>query len=905
MGLLSRLKNSFRKSTANKDAADELAWHLEQRVQEYMRQGMGLEEARAAARKRMGNLTSLEETTVESDLIVWLDAVKRDVILAARMLRRAPTVTAVAILSLGLGIGANTVVFTLMKQVMLDYLPVPAPEQLVILHNQEPELGYTSSNDMKSYFSNPLYRDLNAGTSQIFDGILAFFSTNVSLSGRESTETVQGGLVSGNFFQVLHVAPWRGRLFTAGDDQKPGASPVAVLGYGLWMRSFGGDPGIVNRKIVLNKHSYVVIGVTPPQFYGIDVSTRADLYVPLSMKANVMPDKLPLTDRLHHWLHLIGRLKPGVNANQAAAALSTIYPPLRDQDLAFMKSPSEEFKKVYAKKRVELSNGGQGYASLRDNLSNPLKILMAMVGIVLLITTANVANLLVARGVARQREMAIRLSVGAGKATLARQLLIESLLLAMLGGCLGIAIAYAGTPALLHALSFDLSSASISARPDGYVMLLAAAVTLAVGLIFGLLPAWQSARTDVASALKTEGSFGHTGHAGWLRRVLVVAQVALSLVLVTSAILFTCSLRNLKNINVGFKTAQLVKFEIDPSQAGYSQPRIKAFGEELRRKLASLPGVESAAAVTIPLLENDDGGGEVTVEGAPPQRHGNSGFRQNLVSPGFFSTMQIPLLAGRQFTATDSLPTTKVAIVNETFVKHFLPGRNPLGVHFGFGAGDAVKMTETIVGVVADSEHTTIRSKIQSFVYMPYLADSQLSSLTFYVRTRASEKAVALATRNLVRQMAPDLPVNRLSSMTEIIDQSLFVERSLGYLSIGFAALATLLAIVGLYGVMSYSVTSRYRELGIRMAIGATPEVVLTMVLRESAYLGIAGALCGIPFVLGSASYIGSSLYGVQPQNPLIWGISVAALIAVALFAGFVPAWHAAHIDPHTALRAE
>jgi predicted permease len=518
-------------------------------------------------------------------------------------------VTAVVVFSLGLGIGANTMVFTLMKQVVLDYLPVPAPERLVILHNQEPEIGYDFRTGMRSSFSYPLYRDLNAGTSRIFDGILAFFSINVSLSGREATETVQGGLVSGNFFQVLKVTPWRGRLFTADDDQKPGANPVAVLGYGLWKRSFGGDPGIVNRKIILNKHPYVVIGVAPPQFYGINVTNRADLFVPMSMKADVVPDMRPLSDRLDHWANLIGRLKPGVNSNQAAAALGAIYPPLRDQDLAFMKSPSEMFKKRYAKKRIDLTAGGQGYAGLRDELSNPLKILMAMVGIVLLITVVNVANLLVARGVARQREMAIRLSVGAGKVALTRQLLMESLLLAMLGGCLGVAIAYGSTSALLHVLSFDLSYTSISAQPDWHVMLLAAAVTFAAGLVFGLLPAWQSARTDVAWALRMEGSLGHTGRAGWLRQVLVVGQVGMSLVLVTSAILFTRSLQNLKNINVGFKPAQLVTFEVNPLQAGYSQQRIKAFGEELRRKLTNLPGVASAAAVTIPLLENNDAGG--------------------------------------------------------------------------------------------------------------------------------------------------------------------------------------------------------------------------------------------------------------------------------------------------------
>jgi predicted permease len=904
MGLLARLKNSVQGSRARQDAADELSWHFEQRVQEYLQQGMGQEGARAAARRRMGNLTSLEENTTEADVIVWLDAMKRDLVLAARMLRRAPTVTAVAVLSLGLGIGANTVVFTLMKQVLLDYLPVPAPEQLVILHNQAPELGFESSTDIHSSFSVPLYRDLNAGTSRIFDGLLAFRSIEVSLTGRDSTETVRGGLVSGNFFQVLKVTPWRGRLLADTDDQKPGGHPLAVLGYGLWKRTFGGDPGIVNRKILLNKHPYTVIGVAPPQFYGIDVSARADLFVPLSMKADVMADPNPLTDRLDHWANLIGRLKPGIDARQAAAALSVIYPPLRDQDLAGAKSLSERFKKAYAKKRIELTAGGQGYAELRSRLSNPLKILMAMVGVVLLITVVNVANLLVARGVARQREMAIRLSVGAGKAVLARQLLIESLLLAVLGGCFGVAIAYSATPALLRALSLDLSSASISARPDWPVLLFSAAVALSAGLIFGMLPAWQSARTDVAAALKTEGSFGHTGHAGWLRRALVVGQVALSLVLVTSAILFTRSLQNLKHINVGFKTAQLVKFQIDPSQAGYSQPRIKSFGEELRQKLESLPGVESVAVATMPLLENTDGGSDVTMEGSH-HRPEDSNFHGNSVSPEFFSTMQIPLLAGRQFTAADAPPNTHVAIVNETFVKHFLAGRNPLGVRFGFGDGDQVKMTETIVGVVADSEHTALRARIWPFIYSPYLGSNDLSSLSVYVQVRGNEKAAATSIRGLLHRMDPDLPVNRLSSMTEVVDESLFVERSLGYLSIGFATLATLLAVVGLYGVMSYSVTSRYRELGIRMAIGATPELVLTMVLRESAYLGITGAVCGIPVMLATAGYIRSSLYGVQAQNPLVWGAAIAVLIAVALFAGFVPAWQAAHIDPHTALRAD
>jgi putative ABC transport system permease protein len=516
-----------------------------------------------------------------------------------------------------------------------------------------------------------------------------------------------------------------------------------------------------------------------------------------------------------------------------------------------------------------------------------------------LITVINVANLLVARGIARQREMAIRLSVGAGKAAVTRQLLIESLVLALAGGCLGVAIAYVGTPFLLHFLSFNLSQGSLSARPDWPVMLFAGVVTLAAGLGFGLLPAWHSARMDIASALKAENSLGHTGQSVWLRRSLVVGQIALSLVLLTTAMLFTRSLQNLKHINVGFNTAHLVKFEINPLQAGYSQQRIKNFGEQLRQSLAALPGIESASLATVPVLEDDDEGGDVTVE----QANNYGPYLRNSVSPGYFSTMQIPLIAGREFGPSDSLPSSKVAVVNEAFVRRFLSNRNPLGMRFGFGNGH-VPLDYTIVGVAGDSQHDSIRSPIAPFVYLPYLTNDQLSSLTFYIRTRSNE-AVIPEIRQLVRRLDANLPVNGLSSLTAIIDESLFVERSLGLLSVAFALLATLLAVVGLYGVMSYSVRRRYRELAIRMAVGATPRRILAMVLRESAFLGIAGIICAIPCVLGTARYIRSSLYGVAPNDPAVWFAAGTLLFAVALLAGFVPAWHAARIDPNAALRNE
>jgi predicted permease len=519
----------------------------------------------------------------------------------------------------------------------------------------------------------------------------------------------------------------------------------------------------------------------------------------------------------------------------------------------------------------------------------------------------NVANLLVAGGAARQREMAIRVSVGAGKVALMRQLIIESVVLSLLGGALGVAFAYAATPLLLRALGFHLSEGNISAQPDWRVLLFSAATTVAAGIAFGLLPAWQSARTDVGSALKGEGGHGHTGRSLLLRRGLIVGQVALSLILVSAGVLFTRSLRNLRNIDVGFNTAHLLTFNVNPLQAGYSQQRIKSFGEELRHSLQTLPGVTSAVIATVPVLMDADEGGAVTVEGSPvtntPDASGNQ-YLRNRISAGYFAAMQIPLIAGRVFNDSDTLPASNTAIVNQTFVRRFLPGLNPIGVHFAFGSG-RVKFDQTIVGVVADSKHSSIRSQVAPFVYLPYLTDDRLSSLTFYVRVHSDEHTAMPEIRALVHRLDPSLPVNQLSSLAQIIDESLFVERSLGYLSVAFAVLATLLVIVGLYGVMRYSVTRRVRELGIRMALGASPERVVAMVLRESALLGVAGIACAVPFVIATASYLRSSLYGVRPDDPVAWLSAATLLIAVAVAAGFGPAWGASRIDPHAALKTD
>lgn len=844
------------------------------------------------------------ENITRRGFAAWADALKRDLRLALRMSRSAPGYTMMSVLSLALGIGATTMIFTLMKNVVLDALPVPDAGQLVILHDIGRHNGHTYNDGMNSSFSYPLYRDLNAASGAVFKGILAEKSIVVTLSAKQTAARANGELVSGNFFDVLGVKPWRGRLLTPEDDRKPGGHAVVVLGYGLWQRAFAGDPNIVGRVIHLNGYPYVVIGVAPPTFYGTNLGNNAELFVPMMMKAQMTPTWDGLMDRNDYWCSLVARMKDGVSITQAGAALKVIYAPVRDHDMQLLNRTSAADKRVFGKNTVELAPGGKGYSDLRETLRNPLQFLTVMVGILLLIAIVNVANLMIARAMTREREMAVRLSVGAGRCALIRQLLVESLMIAIAGGVLGIVVAMAGTFALTRLLSSSLSEASAEGRVDWLVLAFTAAVSIISGIAFGMLPAWQSARTNVAGALRADGSLGHTGGRLWLRRVLAACQFGFSLLLLTAAILFTRSLQNLQHINVGFRTDRLVTFKIDPAEAGYSQAQIKSFAPQVRRALVAIPGVQRAALATLPLLEDTDAGSNITVEGYRPHVHADAEVQLNNVSAGFFATMQIPLLAGKTIDDSDSLPTSKIAVVNETFARHFFADRNPLGAHFGFGEG-TVKMDWTIVGVVADSEHSTLRSKIVPFVYMPYLVNAKLSSLTFYVRAGDDERSIAPSIRRTIKHFDPSLPIYDLKTMTSIVNESLFAERGLGVLSVGFALLATLLAIVGLYGVMSYSVARRYREFGIRIAIGAAPQSILTMVLREAVLVGLLGLICTLPLVFASAGLMSSLLYGVQPHDPLIVCAAAVMLLIVAFLAALRPAMRAAQTDPIAALRAE
>ena len=858
-----------------------------------------------AAQRQLGNMTSAAEETASADVVAWLDACRRDAMLAFRVLRKAPVFGTMAVISLALGIGANTMVFTVLKHIVLDSLPVPHPEQLVILHNPGPQEGHISDDGMQSSFSYPLYRDLDHATGQIFDGVAARYASTVTLMKANVTTRAHCELVSGNYFDVLRVNPWRGRLLSPSDDRKPGGHPLAVLSYGFWQRSFGGDERLIGQTVRINTFPYVIVGIAPPHFYGIGMHSSVDLFVPIMMKAQIMPTEDRLLDRLNHWAKLVGRLKPGVTMARAQTQLGVIYPPLRDQDLTVLGSPDPEFVKEFSKNKLELTPGGKGYSDLRNSLEEPLRFLSVMVGIVLLITVVNVANLLIARGAAREREMAVRLSVGAGRGALLRQLLIESSLLGLIGGLLGIALAYVATPALLHMLSSDFSASSINAHPDGFVLLLTALISISSGIAFGLLPAFHSARTDMTTAMKAEGGTGHTGSRIWLRRFLVAGQIGFSLLLLTAAMLFTTSLWNSRHVNTGLNTDHVLTFKVDPVDGGYSQPRIHSFGEALRRKLDALPGVRSAGLASIPVFEGDDWGRNVTVPGYTKQRR-NEDVLMNAVSPKFFETLGIPLRLGRAFVDSDMTPASTVVMVNMAFVKRYFPNGNPVGAHMKFGGGKNNKNPLlTIVGVVADSQHFGLRSKIQPFVYIPYVTTPDLGSLTFYVRTSGDEKSVMETIRAAVRKTDHALPVYDLKTMDQLIAENLFAERGMAILSAVFAGLAVVLAVVGLYGVVAYSVSRRRREFGIRMAVGADRTRVLGIVMKETALLGLVSVACALPIVLATGRLVRSALYGVQPNDPYICSGAALLLFIAALLAGLIPAASAARTDPHTALRAD
>ena len=827
-----------------------------------------------------------------------------DVRLAVRSLGRSPLFATVAILSLALGIGANTAIFTLIDQIVLRKLPVPAPEQLVMLYQQGPHNGSNMGHRMHSY---PLYQDLQQ-KAEPFADVLCRRLVPASVSVDNQTERLEAELVSGNFFSMLGVKPAIGRVFNSQeDDQKYQGHPVVVLSYNYWVNRFARDPGVVGKKILVNDYPMTIVGVSAPGFAGIDPARSPQIRVPVLMKPVMLPEWpwLHMDDRRARWVQVFARLKPGYTVESAAAPVQGLFSQVRAHEMTLpaAKEWSAYSREQFMKGLLRLESAETGYSGLRNDFSTALLVLMCMVGLVLLIACANVANLLIARAFMRQKEIAVRLSLGASRGRLIRQLLVESLVLSFAGGVVGLALAFVLTRGLLALVPTTGEPLLIDARPDGRVLLFTLGLTFLTGIVFGLLPALRASRPDPWTTLKdTVGSIAGTAGSLFLRKGLVTAQVALSFLLLFGAGLFVRSLQNLKTTDTGVALDNLVTFQLSPALSGYSNGRAVQFYAQLLERLRSAPGIRSAGMTSVPILSGDEWDSSMSVEGHRAADGEDMQAFMNALSPGYFETMKIPLLEGRDFSQMDIKENSRVAIVNRRFAEHFFKGQSAVGKRLGWGVGPRTKLEIEIVGVVADSLYEGPREGVRRQVFIPNWGRS---TATFYVRVQMSSPSAYSLIRNELKQLDGAMPLYSLKTLEAQLDETLLSDRLIALLSAGFGLLATILASVGLYGVMAFVVVRRRKELGIRLALGAQPAGVIWLVMREVLLLLAIGLAVGVPAALAAGRYISSQLYGIDPRDPTIAIATVVLLTVVSAAAGLIPARRASRIDPILALRYE
>ena len=820
---------------------------------------------------------------------------------ASHSLRRTPGVTTVAVLSLALGIGANTAIFSLMDQALFRLLPARAPEQLFLLDGD----GFSCCSSRGNHtFSYPMYTDLRDSRPDVFSDVAARYQDVADLAPTGAAERANVELVSGNYFPLLGVGAALGRTITP-EDNRPGAGePVAVLSYGCWKRRFGSDESILNRSIHVNGRPMTVIGVATKTFKGLDPLSPADLFVPIASKAQITPTWDDLSNRASIWLNIVGRLKPGVDPKQAAAAATLVYRRALAPDQAEVQARHHFSWNGYLRSSIRLMPLARaGVSGVESALRQPLGILFCMVGALLLLACINVAGLLVARAAARNREIAIRLSLGATRFRLMRLLIVESLLLSGAGGLLALLVSAWTSELLLRLAPRNLFAAgAIQASVDGRILLFTLALSLLTAVLFGFVPALQATRTDLAVMLKGAAAAVSLGSGQVrLRRGLVAAQTALSLLLLCGAGLFVRSLHKVLAAGPGPAAARFLTFSVDPSLQGYKGARAGRLFLDLQARLHDIPGVASVTAAGYPLLAGACDENTLEVQGYRQTRNENMQATWEPVLPGFFATMQKPLLIGREFTPSDSVGAPKVVIVNETLVKRFFGGRNPIGRHLGFLDPQAME----IIGVARDVNWNHLKAKPTPWTYTPALQNPLLGPMTYYLRTDTDPLSLAGAVRQAVHQLDASLPVVDVKTLEMQIAETHALDRLCAWLSTAFALLATLLATIGLHGLTAYTVTRRTREIGIRMALGAGRPGVLWIVLREALLLAALGLAIGIPASLALGKLIQTQLFEISSTDPAVIAASAALILAVSLLAAYLPARRAARIDPVTALHCE
>jgi predicted permease len=829
----------------------------------------------------------------------------QDLKYAFRTLGKNPGFTIVAIITLALGIGANTAIFSLTDQVLLRLLPVEHPQELVVLRSPGPSPGRNwNDGPGGTSFSYSAYKDLR-DQNQVLSGLLARFSTQVSVVAQGSSELATGELVSGNYFTVLGVRPAIGRVFGAEDETAPGANSVVVLSHGYWKRRFGLDPNILNKQLVVNGHSLTVVGVSRAGFSGVQVGQVPDVFIPITLKAQMTPNWDGLADRDDHWLAMIGRLKTGMSISRAEAGIAPTYHAMLETESPAKKKDSKA-RQEFLDRKLILETGSKGRPILQHDAGGPLLALMGMVGLVLLIACANLASLLVARGEARQREIALRLALGAGRWRLVRQLIAESLVLALAGGAAGMMLASWTLGLIVGVIPENTGGSGLETQLDYRVLIFAAAVSILTGILFGLAPALRATRANIQAILKDQGSSVSASRSNVrTRKFLLASQIALTVVLLAAAGLFAHSLLNLNRQDLGVRPDHVLQFSISPELIGYTPQQSVVLVERIRKNLEALPGVRAASASEIPMLASSNSSTNITVQGYKEQENENMDVDQNWIGPDFLSAMGVALLSGREVHESDTTTAPNVAVVNEKFVHRFFAGREPIGQHFGFGGGDDVHLDVEIIGVVKDSKNVDLRTEVGPYVLVPYSHSSHFGNATFYVRTNQDPVSLATAVRKTVRDNDEKLSVFDLRTLTAQVDATVFTDRLVTYFSLALALLASLLAAIGLYGVMAYVVARRTREIGIRMALGATQRNVAGMVLQEIGGIAAVGLVIGLTVSYGIGRVMESLLFGVKASDPFVFVAATGLLIIVAALAGWLPARSAARVDPMVALRYE
>jgi predicted permease len=829
--------------------------------------------------------------------------------LAFRTLLKAPFLTAIAVASLALGIGANAAIFSLFHELLLQPLPVPTPDALVNLAAPGPKPGSTScgrAGDCDVVFSYPMFRDLERQQT-VFSGIAAHVLSQCNLAYDGQTTAEDMMYVSGSYFPTLGLAPAAGRLLAPSDDAVLGEPRAVVLAYDYWESRFATNPSVVGQSIVVNGVSMTIVGIAPRGFTGTTAGARPQIFAPITTRHLLDPTWDNFNDRRAYWAYLFARLRPGVTIDQARATLGEQYRQIvTGVEAPLQKGMSDQTMARFKAKPILLTPGARGQSSLREGARGPLTFLFILTGLVLLIACANVANLLLARSAAREGEMAIRLSIGAGRRHLITQLLTESCLLAIAGGLVGLGIAY-GTLAFIGSLLPAQQAATLTFRLDPAVLLFSAALSIGTGLLFGLFPALHSTRPNLAITLKNQAGQPSGGKAAArFRTALVTAQITLSMLLLIGAGLFTKSLANISRVDLGIQVDHLVTFGIAPAGNGYTPEHSRALFEQVEDALAATPGVESVSSAVVPLIAGDNWGTGVMVQGFEAGPDTDIGSRFNEIGPDFFRTVGIPMLAGRDFTKTDTLKAPKVAIVNEAFVKKFKLDRGAVGMRLRQGGPDSKDPFDTeIVGVVADAHYSEVKQEVPPLLYLPYRQDEHLGYLVYYVRTRIDPASIVHAIPATLHRLDANLPVMELRTMPEQVRDNTAVDRTITTLAAAFAILATLLAGIGLYGVLAYTVSQRTREFGLRMALGAAPLMIGRLVARQLARMTVVGGLIGVGLALVLGRYLASLLYQMQSADAVVIAAAVLLLLVMACAAGILPALRAARIDPMRALRTE